>query len=186
MNYEDMTAEEFKTEFKILREKIISKTYGIGSIKADRILAEEYTKLCEMAAEGNPVACDLLAEWFRNGNSIVPENIEISMKWLFLAGAEGNKFSLDRLKIHFGYAFDTIIEENDFGDFSLKFNITSDNYQYVIGQLLCKAIVEDLDINALDLSKEKLFYLPFSSIILRGFDRSIQRAVETVLKYFRS
>ena len=62
--------------FDFLREKIYSKTYKVGSIKAQEILEEEYDKLCADAASGDPIAEDLLAEWFRNGNQVVYENID--------------------------------------------------------------------------------------------------------------
>ena len=114
MNYENMTAKEYREAYVSKREGIYSKVEYVGSIKAEQIMLEEYEKLCEDAASGDPIAEDLLAEWFRNGNQIVPENIDMSMKWLILAGANGNKFSLDRLKLQFGYAFDRIVDLNDF------------------------------------------------------------------------
>ena len=107
------------------------------------------------------------------------------MKWLILAGANGNKFSLDRLKLHFGYAFDTIIDLKDFGTIAYRFKIDNKNYQYVLGKLLCDAVVDDMKIDALELAKQKPFFLPFSSIIMRNFDRAINRAVDKVIEYLR-
>ncbi|MBQ7885041.1 MAG: hypothetical protein IJ318_02990 [Clostridia bacterium] len=185
MDYENMTAKEFRDAYALRREQIYSKIEYVGSIKAEKILFEEYEQLCADAASGDPVAEDLLAEWFRNGNQIVPENIEMSMKWLILAGANGNKFSLDRLKLQFGYAFDTIINLSDFGQIAYKFKIHEYNYQHILGKLLCDAVIDDMKINALELAKQKPFHLPFSSVILRTFDRSINRAVEKVIEYLR-
>ncbi len=185
MNYETMSAKDFRDECVSRREQIYSKTAYVGSITAEKIMREEYDNLCADGASGDPVAQDLLAEWYRNGNQVVPENIDVSMKWLILAGANGNKFSLDRLKLHFGFAFDSIIALKDFPIIAQKFNITADNYQYVLGKLLCDAIVDDMKIDALELAKQKPVSLPFSAVVLRTFDRSINRAIDVVTAYLR-
>lgn len=185
MDYESMTSQDFKNEYAKRREKIYSKTYRVGSMEAEKILFSEYEELCADAAGGDPIAEDILANWFRNGNQIIPENVDLSMKWLILAGANGNKFSLDRLKLHFGFAFDQIINLKDFGAISFRFNINEYNYQYVLGKLICDAVVDEMKIDPLELAKQKPVFLPFSSIIMRGFDRSINRAVERVIEYLR-
>ena len=185
MDYESMTANQFRDEVASRRENIYAKTMYVGSLKAEKIMLEEYDNLCADAASGDPIAEDLLAEWFRNGNQVVPENIDMSMRWLILAGANGNKYSLDRLKLHFGFAFDSIISLNDFPIFAHKFDINQYNYQYVLGKLLCDAVVDDMKINALELAKQKPTSLPFSSVVLRSFDRSITRAVDVVVAYLR-
>lgn len=185
MNYESMTSMDFKDEIASRREKIYAKTYKKGSIEAQKILLGEYEELCADAAGGDPIAEDILAEWFRNGNNIVPENIETSMQWLFLAGANGNKFSLDRLKLHFGFAFDKIIALDDFGKISFKHDIHEFNYQYKLGKLICDGVLDELNIDPLELAKKKPVYLPFSGIIMRRFDRAINTAVDKVIEYLR-
>lgn len=185
MDYENMTSEQFKNEIAYRREKIYAKLYRVGSLEAERILRDEYVNLCADAAGGDPIAEDILAEWFRNGNQVVSENIEISMKWLFLAGANGNKFSLDRLKLHFGSTFDKIIALNDFGKIAYKFDITEYNYQYVLGKFICDAVVDELQINPLELAKQKPTYLPFSSIVMRRFDRAINSGLERLIEMLR-
>lgn len=185
MDYESMTSSEFKTEISIRREKIYSKTYKLGSMAAEKILLQEYENLCADAAGGDPIAEDILAEWFRNGNQIVPENVDSAMKWLILAGANGNKYSLDRLKLHFGFAFDKIIALEDFGKISYRFDIDEYNYQHKLGKLICDAVIDEMKIDPLDLAKKKPEYLPFSSIIMRTFDRAIDRAVDRVIEYLR-
>lgn len=185
MDYEKMNSTDFKNEFAKRREQIYAKTAKMGSIAAEKILKEQYDLLCEDATMGDPVAQDILAEWFRNGNQIVPENIELSNKWLILAGSNGNKYSLDRLKLHFGYTFDRIINVSDFGKISVKHNINEYNYQYVLGKLICQFVVEDMHIDPLELTKQNPVYLPFSTLIMRRFDRSIDSAVNKVLEELR-
>lgn len=185
MNYDMMTSSQFKFAFAARREKIYAKIEKKGSIEAERILKEQYDELCADAAGGDPVAEDMLAEWFRNGNQIVPENIELSNKWLFMAGSNGNKFSLDRLKLHFNYAFDRIINLEDFGIIAHRHNIDEYNYQYVLGKLICDAVLDDLHIDALELAKSEPKPIPFSSVIMRQFDRAIDRAVDRVIEYLR-
>ncbi len=185
MDYNTMSAKDFKDAVIARRESIYAKTARVGSIRAEKIMEEEYAKLCEDATIGDPIAQDLLAEWFRNGNEITPENIEMSMKWLILAGANGNKYSLDRLKIHFGFAFDSILDIDDFMDLADKFGINQYNYQYFLGMLLCKAVVEDMKIDAMELAKTTPTKLPFSAVVMRTFDRSINKAIETVIAQLR-
>ena len=185
MDYEKITSQQFKDLIADRRERIYAKTYKKGSIEAERILLNEYENLCADAAGGDAIAEDILAEWFRNGNNIVPENIEMSMKWLILAGANGNKYSLDRLKLHFGFAFDKIIDLDDFGELSYKFDIREYNYQYVLGKLICDGVVDELKIDPLELAKQKPVYIPFSGIIMRRFDRAINSAVDKVIEYLR-
>lgn len=185
MNYEKMTAEDFKKEYASRREKIYAKTYKVGSMAAEKILWQEYEELCADAAGGDPIAEDILAEWFRNGNQIVQENLEMSMKWLILAGANGNKFSLDRLKLQFNFAFDQIVGQDDFGRMAYKYEINEFNYQYVLGKLICDAVVDDMNIDPLELAKKTPTFLPFSSIVMRTFDRAINRATERVIELLR-
>lgn len=185
MDYEKMSAGQFRDAVSAKREQIYAKTYNVGSMRAEKIMLQEYENLCVEGAGGDPIAEDLLAEWFRNGNQIVPENIDVSMKWLILAGANGNKYSLDRLKLHFSFAFDTIIAVADFGEIANKFDIDQYNYHYVLGKLICDAVVDDMKINPLELARQKPTKLPYSAVVLRAFDRSINRAVDTVIAYLR-
>ena len=185
MDYSIMSSQDFKRELMKRREEIYSKTEKVGSMRAEKILLDEYENLCSDAAGGDPVAEDLLAEWFRNGNQVVPENMELSNKWLFFAGSNGNKFSLDRLKLHFAYVFDEIINLDDFGEIAHKHNITEYNYQYILGKLICDGVIDDLHLDALELAKQKPTRLPFSSVLMRSFDRSIERAVGKVIEYLR-
>ena len=185
MDYESMTSEQFKNEISRRRERIYFKTYRMGSLQAEKVLFNEYEELCADAAGGDPIAEDILAEWFRNGNQIVPENLEMSMSWLILAGANGNKYSLDRLKLHFGFAFDQIIALDDFGKISYKHDINEFNYQYRLGKLICDGVLDELNIDPLALAKQKPTFLPFSGIIMRKFDRAINKALEKVIEYLR-
>lgn len=185
MDYENMSSQDFRDEIAIRREKIYRKLYRVGSLEAERILFDEYEILCEDAAGGDPIAEDILAEWFRNGNQIIPENLEMSMKWLILAGANGNKYSLDRLKLHFGTSFDKIIDLNDFGKIAHRYDIHEYNYQYVLGKLICDAVVDEMNINALELAKQKPTYLPFSPIVMRRFDRAINSGLEKLIEMLR-
>ncbi|MBE7082951.1 MAG: hypothetical protein E7378_04720 [Clostridiales bacterium] len=182
MDYQKMTANDFRAEYIRKRDYIYGKTRGMGSLRAEKVLEDEFVTLCEEAIGGDAVSADLLAEWFRNGNQVVPENIEVSLKWLVYAGALGNKFSLDRLKLHFNYSFDQIIELENFGEIAYRRNINEYNYQYVLGGLMCKAVIEDMNINAYELAKQKPSYLPFSPVVMRAFDRSVTRACEKLIE----
>lgn len=183
MDYEKMSLEDFKYELLRLRESIYKKTEKVGSIQAKKIMQEEFERICVDAVSGDPICEDLLAEWFRNGNEVVKENLDTSMQWLILAGANGNKFSIQRLKLHFDYAFDRIIDHKDFGKMAYNNNINEYNYEYAIGKLLCDAIVDDLKIDALELAKKPQIYLPFNGKTMRRFDDSITKSTDVVINY---
>lgn len=182
MNYEELTSAQFRDLAHARKEKIYSKIRKLGSIKAEAVLYDEYEKLCEDAAGGDPIAQDILAEWFRNGSQIVDENMEVGMKWLILAGANGNKYALDRLKLHFNFAFTSIISHDNFSNMAYRHNIDEYNYQYVLGKYICDGVVDDMKINALELAKSKPIHMPFSSIIMRRFDKSIESSVSKVIE----
>lgn len=182
---EDKPLDYYRESYVNLRNKIYAKTYGKGSIEASKILDEEYEKLCEDAAGGDVVAQDFLSYWFKNGSEVVPENIEMAMKWQILAGANGNKLSIEKMFVLFNGAYDLIVYLRDFDEIADRFTITKSNYQYILGKLLCDAVVDDMHINALELAQTERTKLEFNEYSMRKFDKAIQRATDKVIEYLR-
>ena len=181
----EFSIEFYRDSFIALRNRVYAKTYGVGSIQASKILNEEYEELCADAAGGDVVAQDFLSYWFKNGSEVVPENIEMAMKWQILAGANGNKLSIEKMFVLFNGAYDLIVYLKDFETIADKLQIGRENYQYILGRLLCEAIVDDLHINALELAQEERTKLEFNEQSMRKFDRAIQRATDKVVEYLR-
>lgn len=178
--------EYFKNEFLSRRAEIAKKTYNKGSIAIEDIYADEYTEQCTLAAGGDVVAQDLLSYWFKHGNPVLPENIELSMKWLFLAGAGGNKHSINKLSLFLNYAYDSILYSEYFDDLNKILIINQDNYQSLLGEVICQKLVEELDISALELSKEKTVEITFNQLSMQRFTSALDRAMKKVDEYFIS
>ncbi len=182
----EMTLDDYKNAFLIRRASVTKKTYGKGSIEIADIYAEEYVEQCALAAGGDVVAQDLLGYWFKHGNPAVPENIELSYKWQFLAGAGGNKHTLNKLTLFLNYAYDTISSMDYFNALSNEIGLTAENYQSLLGQVICQYIVQDININALDLAKEKTIEIKFNQLSMQRFTASLNRAMTKVHEYFRN
>lgn len=183
-NRED-TVDYYRNEFLKRRAKIAKTTYGKGSIEIEDIYADEYIKQCEQAVMGDVVAQDLLSYWFKHSNPAIPENIELSYKWLFLAGANGNKHSITKLSLFFNFAYDSIIFSDYYPDLLEIMGITNDNYQILLGQVICQELVKELNIDALELSKVKVIEIKYDQLIMQRFTMALNRAMVNVDNYFR-
>lgn len=182
----ELDSETAKKEFIKLRnkmEKIIDETpYD----EIDEVFGEEFGQVYTEATLGDVVAQDYLGYIFKRGREdLVPENIDLSMKWLILAASNGNNLSIDRLTIFLNYAYDEIVYQPDFALMKYQNNITEENYTYVIGRLLCDSIVDELKINALDIIKEIPEILEFNATTMNVYDKARNNAIPVVLKFLR-
>lgn len=179
------TIDYYRNEFLKRRATIAKMTYGKGSIEIEDIYANEYLKQCEQAVMGDVVAQDLLSYWFKHSNPALPENIELSYKWLFLAGANGNKHSITKLSLFFNYAYDSIIFSDYYPDLLAIMGINNDNYQILLGEVICQEMVKELGIDALALSKQKVVELKYDQLVLQRFTMALNKAMTNVDNYFR-
>ncbi len=182
----EMTADDYKNAFLLRRASISKKTYGKGSIEIEDIYAEAYIDQCALAAGGDVVAQDLISYWFKHGNPALPENVELSYKWQFLAGAGGNKHTINKLALFLNYSYDTISMQDYFKQLVEVIGLNQENYQSLLGQVICQYIVEDLNINALDLAKAKTVEIKFNQLSMQRFTASLNRAMVKVHEYFRN
>lgn len=179
------TIDYYRNEFLKRRATIAKMTYGKGSIEIEDIYANEYLKQCEQAVMGDVVAQDLLSYWFKHSNPALPENVELSYKWLFLAGANGNKHSITKLSLFFNYAYDSIIFSDYYPDLLAIMGINNDNYQILLGEVICQEMVKELGIDPLELSKQKVVELKYDQLILQRFTMALNKAMTNVDNYFR-
>ena len=182
----EMTAQDYQNAFLLRRASITKMTYGKGSIEIEDIYAEAYIDQCALAAGGDVVAQDLISYWFKHGNPAVPENVELSYKWQFLAASGGNKHTINKLALFLNYSYDTISMQDYFKQLVDVIGLTQENYQSLLGQVICQFIVEDLNINALELAKEKTIEIKFNQLSMQRFTASLNRAMVKVHEYFRN
>lgn len=187
VDYEKMTSDDFRESFTKLRSKVDRTVDKTDFVDREKAFFDLYTEIGVKAVEGDIVAQDYLGYLFKHGKEpYIHENIEIAMKWLILAGANGNKGTLKKLTLFLGYAYDEICFAEDFVYISERNGIYQDNYEYILGKLICEAIVDELKIDAMELTREEIVKVPYNEKSLRIFDRAKHKAIPIVLNYLRS
>ena len=87
--------------------------------KADFLAKEEtfnslYDNICISAVDGDVVAQDFLAYLNKKGwGNFLPINMDASMRWQILSGANGNGFAIEKLTIFLSFAVDKILSVED-------------------------------------------------------------------------
>ncbi len=186
-NISIMKSNEAKQKFMELRQKVDELVEKTSLNVLDEVFAEEFSRIYTEATLGNIVCQDYLGYIFKRGKKgLVPENIDLSMQWQILAASNGNDFSIDRLAIFLNSAYDEIVDLPDFGDIKFYNDINENNYTYIIGRLICDAIVDILQINALNIIKEIPDTLLFNQKSMRVYENARQQAVPIVIKFLRS
>lgn len=187
LDYENMTSDEFRESFAKLRRKIDRAVDNSDFVEREKTFFDLYTEIGVKAVDGDIIAQDYLGYIFKHGKEpYIPENIEVAMKWLILAGANGNKGTIKKLSLFLSYAFDEIIFAPDFENFAERNGIYKENYDYILGKLICEAIVDELKIDALELTREEIKEVPYNEKSLRVFDKARNNAIPIVLNYLRS
>ena len=185
INLEELI-EEYRNGFLKLRRSVAKKLSNTYFLDLKDTFNEIYIDLASRAVTGDIVAQDYLGYLFKNGyKDCVEENFDLSMKWQILAGANGNYFTLQKLSLFLNYAYDTIVFQDDFTSIRDKHELTKENYEMVLGRLVCEAMVDEMKLNVLELTKEKLIKVEQTDLIYRQFDRIKFRAVDKVLEYLR-
>lgn len=137
-----------------------------------------------LAMEGNCIAQDLMAYYYKNGvKGYIPENFDLYMRWEILAGANGNEFAIEKLQFFLNYAFDTIADNPNLPQILLQNDIDEKNYVYVLGNLLCEGIVDDLQITTKKLIDDQNKESKYSPEKLRELNRALDRALPNVLDF---
>lgn len=184
---EKRISEEYRDAFLKLRRSVARKLNNTHFLELKAVFSELYEDIATRAVEGDVVAQDFLAYWFKRGQKDCLEvNLEMSMKWQILAAANGNLFSINKLGLFLSYAYDTIIFQDDFTTVIRDKNgLSSENYEMVLGKLVCEAIVDEMNLDMLSLTKENFMSIPENDVSYRIFDRAKFRAIEKVLEYLR-
>lgn len=185
--FEDLSTDICRKKFVEMR-KNFQKTFQ----KADFLAKEEtfnslYDNICISAVDGDVVAQDFLAYLNKKGwGNFLPINMDASMRWQILSGANGNGFAIEKLTIFLSFAVDKILSVEDIKEIAERNEIFQENYQYILGRLLCEGIVDELNINARDMIKETPREVPQTPKVMHVFDNAREEAIPRVLKYLRS
>lgn len=183
----DFTSENCRKQFMVLRNNIKKRISKASINERDEVIIDCYNDVCLNAVKNDVIAQDYLAYIFKKGlEDVVPVNYEKSMQWQILAGANGNQFAIDKLSLFLNYAFSEIMFAEDIGYILARNELNQNNFNYIIGKLICEAIVDELQIHPEKIVKEELRHIEFNAKAMRIFDRSRNFAIPKVLKFLRS
>lgn len=145
---------------------------------------DAWAEVGALAMSGNPIAQDIVAYYYKDGiNGFLPENYDLYMKWSILAAANGNEFAIEKLQFFLNYAFQELITEENLQKILSRNEIDENNYFYVIGNLLCEGLVDEMHINAKDLVEEKSGIVKYTPERLRVYKRELEKALPRILDY---
>lgn len=143
-----------------------------------------FVEVGTLAMNGNCIAQDLMGYYYKTGvKGYIPENFDLYMRWEILAGANGNEFAIEKLQFFLNYALDSIADDPRLPQILEQNNIDEKNYVFVLGNLICEGIVDDLQITTkklIDAQNEESVYSPEK---LRELNRSLERALPKVLDF---
>lgn len=143
-----------------------------------------FAEVGSLAMEGNAIAQDVMSYYYKNGvKDLLPENYDLYMQWAILAAANGNEFTIEKLQFFLNYAFQEIVDNNKLQQIIDKNEIDQQNYVFVLGNLLCEGIVDELEITAkklVDTPNKEVKYTPEK---LRSYKRALDRAMPKILDY---
>ena len=177
MEKERISRKDAYSKFLEWREKINKSSVSRSNFYP---LFEEAVK---MAGEGDPCLQDVVAYYYKSGvDRLLDEDYKKYMNWEILAGANGNEFAIEILQFFMGYAYDQIVESKEFPKIKYYNKIDEYNYIYIIGQQLCKALVEKLELNEDALSKIKDVHLPYRPEYFRDYRKAIDYVLPSVIE----
>lgn len=178
-----MDARDF-TSRDIAYKGFIAYRKAVLDHEEDGRFMDAFTELCATALTGDCVAQDCVAYFFNRGvPGLLNPNYNYYMSWLILAGANGNIFSMEKLEFFLKGVVEAIIDDEDILYLALKNrNITKDNAIYVISNLLCEGMADDLKLNPkelIEIKKEKIEYSPQKERVFTiALDNCIKRVIE--------
>ena len=171
--------EKAYNNFLELRGKVLKSVDGRGESSFSKV----FLSIKEQAKKGDCIAQDVLAYFYKNGiDFALREDYRKYLFWEFLAGANGNEFAIEKLQFMFCYAYDTIVDDSNFGQIKYNNNIDEYNYIGIIGQYICDELVMALDIDEKKLAESmdsgESFNLAFQNEIRKTIDYVVPRVIE--------
>ena len=150
-----------------------------NSAKFEKLFAEAVKK----AGDSDAIMQDVVAYYYKSGvEGVLDENYKKYMNFEILAGAQGNEFAIEKLQFFLGNAYDRIVESAEFPQIKYYNDIDEFNYISIIGQRICAALVEKLELNAQTLSKTTDEYDPYLPEYFRDYRKAVDEVVPKVIK----
>lgn len=182
MDYKDFTDRDVAYKgFVELRKQILD------SVDSDKF-NDLFTDLCARAMANDCIAQDVVAYFFNKGipDKLLP-NYENYMSWQILAGANGNEFSLDKLEFFINTALEFIVNDREIIAEALRRkNITKDNALYVISNLICEGIADELKLDPKKLVNFKQIASTYTPEKNRPFLDAVTTCLPNVINYLVS
>lgn len=183
MDYKDFTPRQKAfDEFVKYRKQVMDG--------ADRGEFENiFFDICAKAIDGDCVAQDCVAYFYNKGFDDFQPNFENYMSWEILAAANGNEFAIEKIQFFLDVALDAIIYDEDILRTAMKKgNVTRENAIYVISNLICEGIVDELKLDPKDkklisMSKVPSTYEPAKN---RVFVAAMENCMGRVITYLCS
>lgn len=143
-----------------------------------------FAEVGSLAMDGNAIAQDVMSYYYKNGvKGLLPENYDLYMQWAILAAANGNEFTIEKLQFFLNYAFQEIIDSDKLQQIINKNDIDEKNYVFVLGNLLCEGIVDELQITAQKLVEAPNVEVKYTPEKLRSYRRAMDKALPKILDF---
>ena len=170
----------FKELRKILNGSIESPKDWKKSFK------DMFAEVGGLAMENNCIAQDVMAYYYKDGvEGFLEENYDEYMQWEILAAANGNEFAIEKLQFFLNYAMQVIIESDKLDKILMLNGINEQNYMFILGNLLCEGLVDELQIEPkklVDAPNEKVEYsLERQRVYRRALDKCLPKVLEYLL-----
>ena len=145
------------------------------------------TDVGTLAMDGNAIAQDVKSYYYKDGvKGFIPENYDLYMQWAILAAANGNEFAIEKLQFFLNYAFEEIVSSDKLPQIIGANDIDETNYVYILGNLLCEGIVDEMGITAKKLVEAQSKTSKYTPEKLREYTRALDKALPKVLNYLLS
>lgn len=155
--------------------------------KYNKSFDDLFTEVGALAMDNNSIAQDIMSYYYKEGvPGHVAKNYDLYMKWGILSAANGNEFAIEKLQFFLNYAFSQIIFNEKLPEIIEKNDITEKNYLYIIGNLLCEGLVDELKITAKGLVESPQLEVSYTPERLRIYKRELEKALPKVLDYLLS
>lgn len=186
MEYNDfIKRKDAYNSFKELR-KILN-----GSISSPqewkKTFKEMFDEVGGLAMENNSIAQDVLSYYYKDGvEGQLEENYDQYMQWAILAGANGNEFAIEKLQFFLNSAVQDIVDSDQLAKILMVNGIDEQNYIYILGNLLCEGIVDELKLEPKKLVDAPQVKTEYSLERQRVYRRALDACLPKVMEYLLS
>lgn len=149
--------------------------------------ADMFAEVGGLAMENNCIAQDVMSYYYKDGvEGVLAENYDQYMQWEILAGANGNEFAIEKLQFFLNYAMQEIVDNDKLPRILALNGIDENNYIYILGNLLCEGIVDELNISPKKLVGAPSVKQEYSLERMRKYRTALDKALPKVLEYLLS